>query len=247
MKTMSRMKLVFLLAFGSFLLTSCQKEGLVSAGKEITVEREIDDFRHIQLWDNIDLELAQGTINHIQVIAGENIVDNIETITENGILKISNLNRFNWLRSYDKRITVILRLKDLYELEIHGTGDISSTNTIVSDSLMLNVWDAAGKVNLNIETEKSTIRYHIGTADLFYSGKTRLSYISSNSYGPVDARELESEQTYISTLGSNNNFVWATDILEATIGSIGNIYYRDEPITLTTFINGSGEVKKIQP
>jgi len=240
-------KFLFLVGFGSLTLVSCQKVGLTSTGKDIVQEREVDDFRHIQLWDNIDLKLIQDTINHIQIIAGENIVDNIETVTENGILKISNQNRFNWLRSYDKSITVILQLKDLYELEIHGTGEISSTNTIVSDSLMLNVWDAAGKVSLNIETKKSTIRYHIGTADIFYSGKTRLSYISSNSYGPVDARELESEQTYISTIGSNNNFVWATDILEATIGSIGNIYYKDEPGTLTTFILGSGVVKKIQP
>lgn len=240
-------KILFLMAFGSLLFTSCQKEGLTSTGKEIVEVRAADDFSRIQLWDNIDLQLTQDTFNQIQIIAGENIIGNIETNVQDGTLKISNQNRYNWLRSYNKSIRVVLHLKDIYEIEFHGTGEISCTNVLKTDSLMLNVWDAAGKVDLNIKTKKSSIRYHIGTADIFYRGKTRLSYISSNSYGPVDARDLESEQTYISSIGSNNNYVWATDILEASIGSIGNIYYRDDPNILRTFIVGSGEVKKIQP
>lgn len=247
---MSREKIPFFLVlmfFASLFLSSCKKDCLFSTGKETTEEREISDFTHIQLWDNIDLQLTQDSFNAIQVVAGENIIRNINTKIENGILKISNQNRCNWLRSYDKSIRINLHLKNLNEIEYHGTGEISCTNTIVSDSLMLNIWDAAGKVDLKIETRKSTIRYHIGTADIYYSGKTRLSYISSNSYGPVDARNLKSEQTYISTIGSNNNYVWATDILEATIGSVGNIYYRDDPETLKIFLQGSGEVKKIQP
>lgn len=247
MKVKQVIKYLSLLVFGLFWLTSCDKDCMTSTGTETTVERTVSDFKHIQVWDNVDVQITQATENRIQVKAGDNIIENIETSIQNGILKISNLNSCNWVRSYDKDITVFIDVKDLYELEIHGTGEVSSNNTIVSDSLMLNVWDAAGKVDLAIETQKSTIRYHIGTADIFYSGTTRLSYISSNSFGPVDARNLKSEQTYISSLGSNNNYVWATEILEATISSIGTIYYKDDPVILRTFINGSGEVKKIQP
>jgi len=240
-------KYLSLLVSGILLLTSCDKGCMSSTGAEKTIERTTSDFKHLQVWDNVDVQITQASENRIQVRAGDNIIENIETSIQNGILKISNQNSCNWARSYDKNITVFIDVKDLYEIEIHGTGEITSSNTIVSDSLMLNVWDAAGKVDLTIETRKSTIRYHIGTADIFYSGTTRLSYISSNSFGPVDARNLESEQTYISSLGSNNNYVWATEILEATISSIGNIYYKDDPAILRTFINGSGEVKKIQP
>jgi len=247
MKVKQIIKYLLLLSFATLLFASCDKGCLSSTGSETTNEREISDFRHIQVWDNIDVQITQAAENHLRVKAGKNIIKNVETEIQDGILIISNQNKCNWVRAYDKRITVFVDVKDLYEIEIHGTGEISSTNTIVSDSLMLNVWDAAGKVMLDIETKKSTIRYHIGTADIIYSGKTRLSYISANSFGLVDAVNLESEQTYISTLGSNNNYVWATEILEATISSIGNIYYKNDPVILRTFITGSGEVKKIEP
>jgi len=246
MKVKQILKYLSFLVFGILFLTSCDKGCMTTTGTETTVERTVSNFNHIQVWNNVDVIITQATENRIQVKAGDNIIENIETTVENGTLKISNQNKCNWMRSYEKNISVLIDVKDLYELEIHGTGEIKSSNTIISDSLMLNVWDAAGKVDLSIETQKSTIRYHIGTADIFYSGTTRLSYISSNSFGPVDARNLESEQTYISSLGSNNNYVWATEILDATISSIGTIYYKNDPEILRTFINGSGEVKKIQ-
>jgi hypothetical protein len=241
-KTHQFLKAIFIV----FLFNSCQKDCFFATGQETSEERSVEDFYYIQLWDNIDLELTFDTINKLQLVAGENILDNIETTTENGVLRISNQNRCNWLRSYSKPIRVELRLKRIYELEVHGTGNIVCTNTLKADSLMLNIWDAAGKIDLNIDTKKSTIRYHIGIAEVYYSGKTRLSYVSSNSFGPVDARNLQSEQTYISTIGSNNNYVWATEILEATIGASGNIYYKENPRILRTFIKGSGEVKQIE-
>ncbi len=244
---MKKLNLIIGLFIGLFLASSCQKAGLSSSGKEISIIRQQKDFTHLQLWDNIDIELTQDSLNSLEIIAGENLMDKIESKTEDGILILSNQNRFNWLRSYSKPIRILLHFKNLNEIEIHGTGNISCTNPIESDSLMLNVWDAAGKVELNIHTKKSSIRYHIGTASISYRGISRLSYISSNSYGPVDARNLQSEQTYISTKGSNNNYVWASEILEATISSIGNIYYKGDPKILKTFLNGSGKVEKIEP
>lgn len=240
------LKHILFLSLSFFMLNACQKGCLTSTGKDITTERISGEFNHIQVWDNMDVIITQSNENTIRVKAGKNIIDAIETSIEGGTLTLRNNNTCNWIRTYDRNISVMVNVKSLYEIELHGTGEISSSNTISSDSLMLNVWDAAGKVDLTIDTKKSTIRYHIGTADIFYRGKTRLSYISSNSYGPVDARDLKSEQTYISTIGSNNNYVWATEILEATIGSIGSIYYKDEPAILRTFIHGSGEVKKIE-
>lgn len=241
------LKHIIAFALSFFILNACQKGCLTSTGKDMVSERASENFSHIQIYDNIDVVITQSNENRIQVKAGENIIDHIETSIENGVLIIRNNAKCNWMRSYTKKIEVKIAVKQLYEIEMRGIGEISSSNAIRSDSLMLNVWDAAGKADLTIETKKSTIRYHIGTADIIYRGKTRLSYISSNSYGPVDARDLESEQTYISTIGSNNNYVWATEILEATVGSIGNIYYKGDPTILKTIYNGNGKIEKIQP
>ncbi|MBN2237302.1 MAG: DUF2807 domain-containing protein [Bacteroidales bacterium] len=230
-----------------FTLSSCKKDFSFATGDEQLENRAIETFQHIQLWDNVDLQISQDTSNKVQVMAGEHLLDGIYTEVNNGILSIGNRNKFNWLRSYKKKPLVFIRVKNLNELEIHGTGEIISSNTLKNDSMMLNVWDAAGKVNLDLQCYKSTIRYHIGTADIIYRGSARLSYISSNSFGPVDASEFKSEQTYISTLGSNTNYVWATEILEATVSSIGSIYYVDEPKILRKTITGTGEIEKFQP
>jgi len=230
-----------------FVVTSCKKNSpfdcFKSTGPDVTEIRSVSDFNKISLSDNVNLVLTQDIVNSIKVKAGEHIIDNIETSIEDHELHIANYNTCNWMRSFKREIIVYVGVKNLNEIEYRGSGDITSTNTITGDSLKLQIWDGAGKIDMNVDVRKNTIYFHIGTADVFYQGFAHLSYVSSASFGLIDARELNTTFTYIGSTGSNNCFVNSNFVLEATISSIGNIYYFGDPeIKLTG--GGTGQLIK---
>lgn len=204
--------------------TDCFK----STGKETTESRSTGDFSKIVLNDNVNLVLTQSETSSISVIGGKNILKKVKTDISDGILNIENQNSCNWVRSFDREITVYVSLDNLLEIEYRGSGDINCTNTIVNDSIKLNVWEGAGEVNMKVETPRNFIYFHIGTADVNYSGIAHISYMTLTSFGPIDAQEMESNFTYIANEGSNDCYISASTRIEATITSLGDIYYKGD-------------------
>ncbi len=189
--------------------------------------------------------LTQSEANTVEIRCGENIIDNVKTsIDKTGCLTIENTNRCNWVRSFDREIIAYIGVKNIHEIEYRGSGDISSSNTITSDSLILNVWEGAGQVNIDVNLHKNSIYFHIGTADVYYTGKVHLNYLSATSFGPIDVRNLTSTYTYISSDGSNNCYVGPCSFLNASITSIGNIYYIGDP-EINLDDRGDGELIKL--
>ncbi|NPD44755.1 MULTISPECIES: GIN domain-containing protein [unclassified Lentimicrobium] len=216
----------FILLLG---LNSCKKgdptDCFKSTGSDITQERPATTFDKIVLSDNVNLVLTQGNDYSISVHGGKNVLKKVRTDIDDRVLKIENRNSCNWMRNFDREITVYANFETINEIEYRGSGDISCTNTIVQDSLTLNIWEGAGKVEMDVEMYRNFIYFHIGTADVYYKGNTHLSYVTGSSFGPIYAQNLRSTFTYIANHGSNNCYVQANLRIEATISSLGNIYY----------------------
>lgn len=219
--------------------TDCFK----STGAETTVTRSTGIFDKIILNDNVNLVLTQSSSQSISIKGGKNLLKKVKTDINDGALNIENQNSCNWMRSFDKEITVYVNVNQLHEIEYNGSGDISCTNTIISDSLKLNVWEGAGNVDIKVETERNFIYFHIGTADINYSGVCHLSYVTLSSFGPIKAENLQSAFTYIANNGSNNCYIQANTRIEANIGGLGDIYYRGDPEII---INKTGEGNMIK-
>jgi len=217
----------------TLLITSCQKgdptDCFKSTGEDITETRSASYFNKIILEDNVNLVLTQSDEYAISVHGGKNVLKKVKTDIEDNILRIQNNNSCNWMRSFDREITVYANMDSLNHIEYSGSGDIRSTNTITGDSLLLDVWEGAGKIDMQVSMRRNYIYFHIGTADIHYSGYSHLSYITASSFGPVHAENLNSVFTYINNKGSNNCFIQTQLYLGATIENIGNIYYTGHP------------------
>ncbi len=232
-----------------FLTGSCQKtdpgDCFTSTGADITESRSSQKFRMIVLNDNVNLVLTQGDHYAVSVHGGKNLLKKIETRIEDEKLTIENNNTCNWVRSFDREITVYATVDTLEHIQYRGSGDISSTNTLEGDSLQLSVWEGAGKVDLDVNMHRNYISFHIGTADIYYKGYCHLSYISATSFGPVHAENMFSTFTFIGNGGSNNCYIWTDYDLGASITSIGNIYYKGNP-TIHLNRTGTGELIKLE-
>jgi hypothetical protein len=85
---------------------------------------------------------------------------------------------------------------------------------------------------------------HLGTADLFATGRSDINLIYNNSYGSVYAEELENNITYTTNSGTGDIFVAVDKELYVKIEEAGNIYYHGNPQKIETQITGTGKLIK---
>ncbi len=230
------------------ILWSCSKDNLFDCfkgvGRTVKDERNISHFNGIHLRSDLNLILIQDSTNKIIVEAGENMQDGIKTRFVNNMLDISNENKCNWVRDYDKPMNVYVHFRKLDSLYYSGSGDINCSNTWKNDSIKIIVFEGGGSINLSINTYKSQFNLRYGTVDLNISGISQVNFISSSGYGPVNCSALQSVFTYIHNASTNNCFVYTTFHLEAKISSVGDIYYKGNPQTVTENTTGSGRLIK---
>jgi hypothetical protein len=217
-----------------------------STGEIILEERETPEFEHIILEDNINIILTQDNQCSIRVQAGKNLIGSVITEVNDGQLTIRNDNQCNWIRSYNKDINVYLAVKNLVSIYYMASGNIISTNTIVSDSLNIAVYDGSGLIDMDILTVNSVLSLHYGSVDFNIHGFTQVDYIFAASYGPFHCQDLVSVFCFMNNRGSNDCFVNCTKDLEVVIENIGNIYYKGNPETIKSVITGTGQLIKLE-
>jgi len=240
----------YFLLFTLIIITSCTSEQLddcyTNTGPQVTQSRTAGSFSSIELYDNVNLVLVPGTNPELKVEAGKNIIEAITTVIENDTLKIHNTMSCNWVRNFNKEITVYATAPELREIRYEGSGDICNQGRLTCDSLQISVWGGAGSFELDLEVTKLNLALHYGTVDFHVKGKSLITTIFANSYGPFYCNDLISNIVYIRNSGTNNCFIHAVHILEAEITSVGDINYTGNPYDVKATITGSGRLVKVE-
>jgi hypothetical protein len=234
--------LFLLILFG---WVGCEKSGvncITSNGKTTRQERILEDFDSIDIRDYVNLFITQDSVNKVTVESGQNILSGITTEVVNRQLRIRNINKCNWLRSYEVPVSVFVSVKNLMKIYYLSSGNISTTNTLTSHFLTVEVWGGSGTINLDLNIFQGYFVLQIGTADFNLHGSCAINTIYSGDYGLFQCKNLKSRYTFVTNAGSNDCYVNSSYLLEATIQSIGNIYYNGNPDSVVTHIQGTGQV-----
>jgi hypothetical protein len=230
---------------GLFGVTACEKSGvncITSNGKTIRQERNLEDFDSIDVRDYVNLFITQDSVDNVIVESGQNIISGITTEVVNHQLRIRNINKCNWLRSYDVPVNVFVSVKNLMKIYYLSSGNVTTTNSLKSNSLTVEIWGGSGTMNLDLDIFQGYFVLEIGTVDVHLQGKCAITTFFSGDYGLFQCENLKSRYTFVTNASSNDCYVNSSYFLEATIGSIGNIYYSGKPDSVITYINGSGKV-----
>jgi hypothetical protein len=236
---------IFILAVGLLAGSGCGKTGfdcLNNTGAIISEERQISSFDSIQINDYVNVFISKDSNTKITVIAGKNLLPGIVTEVTNRQLIIQNKNSCNWLRNYKNPINIYISSPCLWKITYNSSGNLTSLNQLVFDSLLVEVWGGCGTIDLDLDLFQGYFYLQLGTADLKLKGSCDIASMSTGDFGLLDARDLHTRFLFISSRSSNNCYVFSDQELTATIESIGNIYYTGSPKKITTIINGPGEV-----
>jgi len=211
-------------------------------GSDITETRMLNDFNTLDMDNNVDIILTPDSTNYVEVTCGKNLMDGIRTEVSDGILKIKNVNRCNWLRDFKNKFTANIHFKSLQQINNYGSGNLTCADTLRPEYLMVDVKTGSGQLSFLLNGGEIYLKLHTGPGDIIASGKAGVLYLYSAGNGFLKTAGLESEFVYLTTKSTGDCEVFAKYELGVEILYNGDVYYKGAPPSIIPTITGSGKL-----
>ena len=236
-QTVSRITLAAL----AFAASAAFAASLTGSGKSATETRAVSGFSGIGFSVPGQLELNQGDQESVVITADDNVLPEVETVVEKGMLKIRF--RKENLSTSNVHIHVKVTARTLEHVAVGGSGDIRA-GALKVGKLSLSV---GGSGNIVVESLVATdLSAQVGGSGniTVKGGTTDTLNASIGGSGNVVATRLATRRASVNVGGSGNAGVWASESLSANVAGSGNVtYYGDAKVSRA--IVGSGDVKRL--
>ena len=240
------MELKQLFPIAALALLGCQRDQwddcITSSGSERTEERTIAAFTTIELDDRIDLVLETRDVGSVSVEAGSNLIGQVVTEVDNGVLKVRNDMRCHWVRSFKPRVVVHVPVAGIDRVILRGTGNVSCTDTIVRAFFALEQWGAEGDCALLLNVDVVDIGLHTGAGKATLRGCCATANLYSGIMAPIDASGLDADVVNVNNSSVADFRCRVALKLNVGIHSVGDVYYTGTPPEVYTSITGSGHL-----
>lgn len=240
MKTVYSIVLTLLLA--TFVL-SCKQNRVSGTGTIETISREVGSFEGIDIEAPIDahITITEGAAPSIHLKGHGNVLQEIKTEVENGVLRIYKDDLIHFSNNED--IIAEITVPSINSLDLSGAADAELRGMLNTSSFKLSV-SGAGDVKMdgiNAEVFNSKLS---GAGNLTINGGnvTKASYSVSGA-GEIAAFPLQTKEATVSVTGVGDVELSVSDKLSASVAGAGDITYRGTP-QLTTNITGAGSIEQ---
>lgn len=234
-----------------FFANACSKDKqpdcFTSIGKMTVEKRNIESFNALTVDDRIAIELIQDTIDMVYVSTGTNILRGIKTEVNNGVLSITDEMTCDWVRDQSVIPTVTIHYKQLSHILDQSAAPFIFKNQNTSSYLEFEIKDIASEVNIAFSGDSLSVISHTGATQVSVSGRANVAYFYSNSYGPMNAKELQAKVCYAHNKSTGNIELTAAEALYYQIFDWGNIIVHGNPPNITEWHDkGLGALLTIQ-
>lgn len=232
MKSLAKIFL-FIIAFAA--ISGCRKDQwndcFQSTGSDVTEIRSVGSFSKLKIGENFDIFLTQDTSlpEEIKITAGKNIVGQIVAKVKNNTLTIENVNRCNFVRSYNRKITINIRVKYLDDIEILSASNLSSLDTLHFELRNLKLKNyGLGDINLKLISGFLDVQT-INSGNVYVEGFSNILSCSIEEVTQFDGRKLLCDDIYMDCHSPLDSYVNARNKLFVRIYNNGNVFYVEKP------------------
>ncbi len=214
---------IVMIASVSLGITGCwdnhhnSTEPIYGSGNIVSVRRTVADCSGINIESVCDVYLVSGKEQSITIEADDNIIDQVITRKENGLLKVG----LDDGEYSNVKVKAYVTLKTIQKLSITGAGNIYIQNAFNTDNLET-IINGAGNINLK--------------------GESNYLNCVVNGAGNIVADQFIAKKVDAMVNGAGNCNVYAVNELNASIFGVGSIYYSGNPANVKTYINGVGRI-----
>ena len=230
-------------------------------GEIIEETRPINDVSGVVLAIQGHMVIEVGEEESLVIEGEDNIIDNITSEVQNGVLYIKSRNNLP-LRNL-KPIYYYLTVKDLNKIVISSSGDIEAPD-LQANHFSVTLSSSGDLVMGDLDTETLTVRLsssgntkmdglEANSLDINISssgdldilgGEVEYQDITISSSGSYNARELESENADVLLSSSGTATILVKDQLTANLTSSGDLRYLGNP-DLDVSISSSGRITSL--
>lgn len=213
---------------------------VVGSGHSVTQERAVSGFHAIALSAPADVEIVQGSAEGATVTADDNVLPDLQTLVEDGVLKIRL--RDDRSHTLHANIRVVVRAKSIDRIAVAGSGNVRAATL---DTPKLNVGiSGSGDVRLPALTTHALAAHVSGSGDISAAGRADAFEASLSGSGGVKATHLETQTADLRIAGSSDVSIWVKKSLMVKVAGSGDVRYYGDP-DVHHSISGSGDIKRL--
>ena len=208
------------------------------SGDIVTEEYEVSGFDRLSLEGFGQLVIRQGEEESLTVTTDENILEYVlVNVRSNTLVLDFTEHSLNFQPTDGIRFDLVV--KDLSRVGMTGAWNVEADSLEV-DSLRIDL-TGAGQVEL-IDLAAEELEVNLtGAGSLIASGEVKGQDITMSGAGSYTAGDLESETALVRITGVGTATVWATETLDVSITSVGNVIYYGSPQVLSD-VSGLGKL-----
>ncbi|MGJ7915301.1 head GIN domain-containing protein [Massilia sp. LXY-6] len=202
--------------------------------------REVGHFNGLAFSLPGQVEIRSGNSEGLSIETDDNLLPLIETVVEDGTLKIRNKNKVN---IQTRHLKIVVQARELDRLALAGSGNIDAdrvTGTRVK-------FDVGGSGSIKVrKAEGESISVNLGgSGDLKVDeGRARSLSASIGGSGTVDMARVRLENASVTVAGSGDATLWVRDSLSMTIAGSGDVSYYGDP-QVSKAVVGSGNARRL--
>lgn len=213
---------------------------VAGSGKLQKQARELGHFDAVALGMAGNVELRLGDTESVTIETDDNILPEIETVVENGTLRIRPVKKDTRLAPTALRFVV--QAKQVSRVTVGGSGSISAPE-LRAPKLQFEV-GGSGSIEV-AQLQSEVVAVSIGGSGGFKAGgSTDNLNVSLGGSGHVQAGQLAARQARVSIGGSGQAVIWAKQSLRAAVSGSGGIDYYGDP-ELSKSVSGSGKIRRL--
>lgn len=238
---------ILLLILLLFFSISCKKNSKCfnSTGVKTVETRVLAFFDKVKINSLFDVYWHYDSTYKVQIEGGKNLIPFVETRVSSHYLIITNNNKCNWLRKYE-RIKIRIFSPSLSNFVIVGSGDYYFIDTLEADSFNISNWADISKVYAKVKCRWFAYTQHAGTGDTYISGSAGISYLWISGMGFLHAKNFICNYNYVTNRSTGDCYVSAIKEAGAYIYKSGDIYLYGKPDTVISKIHGIGKLYLLQ-
>lgn len=215
-------------------------ERVQGSGKIVRQNREVGHFTAFATSVSGNVEIRQGNTESVTVETDDNLQALVETVVENGTLRIRPVKKNMSLETRNMKIVVMART--LERISVAGSGAVAADKLHVERMQ----FDIGGSGELNVrDLRAESLAVSLGgSGNLNVGGNVERLQISIGGSGEVRAGRLAARDAVVSIGGSGETTVWASKSLNLSIAGSGDIGYYGDP-KVSQNIRGSGSIQRL--
>ncbi|HVF97230.1 MAG TPA: head GIN domain-containing protein, partial [Flavisolibacter sp.] len=235
------MRTILLFAAILAFCSSCNMFGgqRVSGNGKITSEnRNVSAFTSIDASGSLKVQVRQDSSTAVKIETDENLLEYVEVYVKGNTLVIKSRDGFNLDPSKD---LVIYTVAPVYRsIQVSGSGDIISENTISgSEPLEMGV---SGSGNINVQVALPRLSAHVsGSGNVLLKGTSKEFSGSVSGSGSIKAFELATDVSTLHISGGADVEITANQKLDVNVSGSADVKYKGNA-QVSQSISGSGSV-----